>query len=110
MRHNNLYIFCTGRVAAIDKKTGELRWEVKLKTLSKKIYASAHGTIVEEGEKLFIGCSGFLICLNKKDGSLLWMNELKGWGYGFVSIAGKTDDVQMAAIAGAQATATAGAT
>ncbi len=31
MKQNNLFILSNGRVAAINKKNGEIIWEVKLK-------------------------------------------------------------------------------
>ncbi|HOZ85632.1 MAG TPA: PQQ-binding-like beta-propeller repeat protein [Niabella sp.] len=83
-----LYILSLGRVAAIDKKTGDIKWEVNLKDIASiSSMGYSIGQIVLEGDKLFIGGSGILICLNAKDGALLWKNELKGWGYNFVSIA-----------------------
>lgn len=86
-----IYILSNGRVAAIDKKSGDIKWEVKLSKLVKSSGISySIGQIVQEGEKLFIGISGIIVCLNAKDGSLIWKNELKGWGYNFVSIANNT--------------------
>lgn len=35
MKKNVIYIFSNGRVAAIDKKTGDIVWEVRLKTYIK---------------------------------------------------------------------------
>jgi serine protease inhibitor ecotin len=38
-----------------------------------------------------------LLCLDAKDGSLLWQNTLKGWGYGFVSMANAGNEAAAAA-------------
>lgn len=84
---NKFYILSNGRVAAIDKKSGEITWEVKLRKYTKATLSYAVGHIVLENDKLIIGVSGILLCLSAKDGSLIWKNELKGWGYAFVSIA-----------------------
>jgi len=87
MKKETIYILSGGRAAAINKKNGEIIWEVKLKDYIKTTLGNHIGQIVEENGKLFIGCAGILLCLSAKDGSLVWKNELKGWGYGFVSIA-----------------------
>ena len=84
---NKLFILSNGRVAAIDKKTGEIAWEVKLKDYIKTTLSYAVGQIFLEDDKLYIGVSGILLCLSAKDGSFHWKNELKGWGYSFISIA-----------------------
>ena len=103
-RKDKLYIFSNGKVAAIEKRDGNIFWEVKIKDIFKNASYATFGTIYEENGKLFVGFSGHIVCLNAKDGSLLWKNELKGWGYQHVSIAGASDDSQIAAISAAQAT------
>lgn len=105
MKKETIYILSGGRAAAINKKNGEIIWEVKLKDYIKTTLGNHIGQIVEENGKLFIGCAGILVCLSTKDGSLLWKNELKGWGYGFVSIANAGMNAEASAIQGAAATA-----
>ena len=92
-----IYIFSNGRVAAIDKKTGDIVWEIKLKAHVKGTVSMHYGQICVEDGKIFVGVSGLLFCLNAKDGSLLWKNELKGWGYSFVSMAGADENAARAA-------------
>ncbi len=103
MKHNKLYILSYGRIAAIDKKDGSITWEVKVKDIVKGASYGNTGSIFEENGKLYVGISGHIFCLNTKDGSLLWMNELKGWGYQFVAIAGGNNDGQIGASNAAQA-------
>jgi outer membrane protein assembly factor BamB len=107
MKQNNLFIFSNGKVAAINKKDGSIIWEIKLKQYVKATMSYAVGQISLEGDKLYIGVSGILICLKAKDGSLVWINELKGWGYGFVSMANVNNDASAAAIQAAAANAAA---
>jgi outer membrane protein assembly factor BamB len=107
MKQNNLFIFSNGKVAAISKKDGSIVWEIKLKQYIKATMSYAVGQISLEGDKLYIGVSGILICLKAKDGSLVWINELKGWGYGFVSMANVNNDASAAAIQTAAANAAA---
>lgn len=113
---NKLFILSNGRVAAIDKKTGDIAWEVKLKEYVKTSLSYAIGQIFLEEGKLYIGVSGILICLSAKDGSFLWKNELKGWGYSFISIANANtgaaaqDQANAAAMTAAVAASTAATT
>lgn len=106
MKKNNvLYILCDGRAAAIDKKNGEIIWEIKLSQYHKGGLSFSIGQLMVEDDKLFIATSGVLLCLNAKDGSLLWKNPLKGWGYGFVSMADVKNEAAQAAMSQAAARA-----
>jgi outer membrane protein assembly factor BamB len=103
----SVYIFSFGRVAKLNKQNGEIVWEIKLKDLGITSY-NAFGDIRHEGEYLFIGISGHIICLTENDGSLVWKNDLKGWGYNYISIANDTSNTSekagmAAAIAAAHA-------
>lgn len=110
MKKNILYIMSNGRVAAIDKKNGEIVWEVKLKEYIGSSVAYAVGQIYTEGDNLYIGVYGILLCLAAKDGSLKWKNELKGWGYHFVSMANVNNEANAASIQAAAAASTVTAT
>jgi outer membrane protein assembly factor BamB len=104
MKHKNtLYILSNGRVAAIDKKDGNIIWEVKLKEYGVSGLSHSVGQISIEDDKIFAGVSGILLCLNIKDGSLKWKNELKGWGYNFISMANINNDANAASIAASNA-------
>ena len=104
MKQNNvLFILSNGRVAAINKIDGTVLWEVKLKQYVTNSMAHSVGQIMVEDKKIYVGCAGVLVCLDTKDGSLLWKNELKGWGYNFVSMANINNDAVDAAIKAAAA-------
>ncbi len=105
-----LYIFSNGRVAAINKKNGEIIWEVKLKQYLTTKVTMAIGQISVEENKIYVAAAGILLCLSSKDGSLIWKNELKGWGFNFVSIANVNNDVSGAAMQSSNATAVIAAT
>lgn len=107
MKRTKLYILSNGRIAAIDKKDGSISWEIKIKDIFKNASYTSFGSIYEEGSKLYVGISGHIFCLSTKDGALLWKNELKGWGYNHVSIAGADNEAQIAAIVASQAAAAA---
>ena len=101
-----LYIYSNGRAAAISKKDGSMVWEVNL-TKYAGMHVKAIGQITVEDDKLFIGSGGILLCLAAKDGAFIWKNELKGWGYNFISIANAENNTASAASAGAAAQAAA---
>ena len=101
-KKNILFIYSNGRVAALNKKDGQIIWEIKLKQYVGSSMTYAVGQIYVEEENVYVAVSGILICLAAKDGSLKWKNELKGWGYSFVSMAGIDST---AAAASVQATA-----
>jgi len=105
MKKNALYILSNGRVAAIDKKNGEIIWEVKLKDYLTRSMSLYYGQISVEDNKIYVGSSGILLCLSTKDGSLIWKNELKGWGYQFVSMANVGNEAASAAASSAATTA-----
>ena len=92
-----LYILSNGRVAAINKKDGEIKWEVKVKQYLNSRVIVSFGQISVENDKLYIGSSGILLCLSTKDGSLIWKNELKGWGFQFIAMADVNNDAANAA-------------
>ncbi len=99
MRYKNaLFILTNGRVAAIDRKNGEIIWEVKLKTHLGHSVGYNVGQIMVADDKLYVGISGYLVCMRAKDGSLVWKNELKGWGLQFISMANAGNEAAASAI------------
>jgi outer membrane protein assembly factor BamB len=105
MKTEKMFILSNGRVAAINKKNGEIIWEVKLKPILGTSMGYTIGQIHVEGDKLYIGISGTIACLNAKDGSLVWKNLLKGWGYGFVSLSNANNSDMANAVASINASA-----
>jgi outer membrane protein assembly factor BamB len=101
-----LFILSNGRLAAINKKNGEIIWEVKLKQYLNNKLSLTIGQLSVEEDKIYVGCSGILLCLSTKDGSLIWKNELKGWGYNFVSMANAGNEAASAEADNAAAAST----
>jgi outer membrane protein assembly factor BamB len=93
-QNNTIFIYSNGRVAALNSANGDIIWELKLKTYINTSVMQAVGSIQLEGDKLYVAVSGIIVCLKAKDGSLIWKNELKGWGYNFVSMANVATDPQ----------------
>jgi outer membrane protein assembly factor BamB len=107
---NVLCILSNGRVAAINKKDGTIIWEVKLGQYAGSNMMKSIGQIAVEGNSVYVGCAGILLCLNIKDGSLIWKNELKGWGYNFISMANANSEAAAAAAVAAASAAVVAAT
>ncbi len=97
-----MYICSNGKAAAIDKRDGAIVWEVSLRKYA-GIGVRGIGQITVEADRLFIGCGGVLLCLDTRDGALIWKNELKGWGYHFISMANAESSSASAAVASAAA-------
>lgn len=106
MKQNYLFILSNGRVSAINKKDGQIIWEIKLRQYLSSSVTNAVGQISVEDNKIFVGISGILLCISTKDGALIWKNELKGWGFEFVSIANVNNDAASAAAISTTAAAT----
>lgn len=101
-----LFILSNGRVAAINKKNGEIVWEVKLKQYLKTKFNLNFGQLSVEGNNIYVGATGILLCLHTNDGSLIWKNELKGWGYHFLAMANVGNEAAITASMTHQAAAT----
>ena len=100
-----LFILSNGRVAAINKKDGQIIWEVKIRQYLSAPVTNAVGQIYVQDNNIYIGISGILLCLSAKDGSFIWKNELTGWGFQFISMANVNNDAAAAAAARATAAA-----
>lgn len=101
-----LFILSNGKVGAISKWDGTILWEKKMKDYLGKSVSGSIGQLAVENDKLYIGLAGYLICLATTDGSLIWKNELKGWGFNFISMANVNSDASAAATAQMHAAAT----
>ncbi len=69
-------------VIAVSRADGQILWSTKLD--------SGRGgglvTVLSDDKRVFAHFGGHLHCLEISTGRLLWSNELKGYGYGFVSL------------------------
>jgi len=83
MPHSNiLYLGIKGSVIALNAATGEVLWTVHLKS-------SEFVNVVLDGDNLYAATQGEIFCLDPQTGVGRWHNELKGFGWGLVSIAGE---------------------
>jgi len=76
------------RVAAMDRRTGEIIWNWKAHS------GSGYVSLLLDGEELFVSVNGYMYCLDARSGREIWFNKMKGFGFGVTSMAivrGSTD-------------------
>jgi outer membrane protein assembly factor BamB len=105
-----VYVGVKRSVLALDRKTGEIVWAVKLPVKYGGSTVSGLANVWCDNDALFVSCAGELFCLEPKSGSIVWHNFLKGLGTGFVSIATEGSSPRTTAIAAGAAAAIAAAT
>jgi glucose dehydrogenase len=102
-----IFVGLNGRVAALDRSTGEIIWEWH----SPKP-GSGYVTLLVDGNLLIASVSGYTYGLDAKTGEQIWFNDLKGYGVGVASIAtlgGSTSQPVILQAAAADAAAAAAA-
>jgi len=96
------------RVLALDRYTGEVKWNWK----SPK--GSGFPAILVDGDRIIVSVLGYTYCLEPTTGSVVWENELTGFGTGTPNIASShgnsSQQAAMAKIAADAAAAAAAST
>ena len=87
MKNEVIVIGCNGYVLAINSKTGEELWRVKLRAGVLGGSRGADVSVLADGDKVYAGCSGRIYAIRINDGSILWQNELNGIGFNEVALA-----------------------
>jgi outer membrane protein assembly factor BamB len=77
-----LYVGIRGHVVALRKRDGSIAWEADLPR------GSSFVPIVQDGHRLYAASGGEVSCLDCATGKRLWHNGLRGYGTGFVALAG----------------------
>jgi outer membrane protein assembly factor BamB len=75
-----LYVGIKNAVVALDERTGEEVWRAAQR-------GADHVSVLWDGTSLFAGNRGEVFRLDPRSGAVLWRNELKGLGWGLVSLA-----------------------
>jgi outer membrane protein assembly factor BamB len=109
MQSGLVYIGIKTSVVALDRKTGEVRWTVKLPVRFASGSVSGLANVYCDGDALFASLAGELFCLDPKTGAIVWHNPMKGLGTGFVSIASEGGPQKSTATAAGAAAAIAAA-
>ena len=108
--HSGLvYVGIKTSVLALDRKTGEVHWSVKLPVKYPGSTVSGLANVWCDADALFASCAGEIFCLEPKTGAIIWHNLLKKMGTGFVSIATEGGSTRGTAIGAGAAAAIAAA-
>ena len=94
------------RVVALDRYSGEIRWDWKAAT------GSGYVSLLIDGDRLIVNCQGYTWCLDPLSGEEVWFQPLKGFGMGIACIAsvrGGTSSIDASAAASHAAAANAAA-
>jgi outer membrane protein assembly factor BamB len=108
--HQLLFLGLNGRVAALDRDSGEIVWEWTAKHKDRAV--GGYITLLVDHGQLFVSANGYTYRLDPLSGTELWANPLKGWGVGPTALAtstAATQHVLTAAAAKQQADEQAGA-
>lgn len=76
------------RVAALDKRTGQIVWQWKAS--KGRMYV----TLLLDGDVLIVGVDGYMFGLDARTGTQLWFNEMSGFGTGVTSLASRNGSAQ----------------
>lgn len=76
---NRVYLGVKGRVAAIDRSSGELLWKTHLK-------GSGFVNVAFDAGMVLAHTRGELFALEPGSGQILWRNGLAGLGYGYITM------------------------
>jgi outer membrane protein assembly factor BamB len=79
--NNVVFVGFNSRVAALDRKTGEILWNWKSPKGSGYV-----SLLLLDGQQLIASVCGYTYCLDPSTGEQHWFNELKGFGVGVASI------------------------
>jgi hypothetical protein len=76
-----VYVGLNGRVAALDRDTGEIAWEWRASN------GKAYPAMLVDGDRLLVSMDGYTYALDAYTGEQLWYNPLQGYGVGPPSLA-----------------------
>lgn len=78
---NLIFIGLNGRVATLDRRSGEIVWEWKC------AHSSGYVSLLVDHGRLIVSVNGYTHCLDPLTGEQFWENTLKGFGTGPAAIA-----------------------
>jgi outer membrane protein assembly factor BamB len=88
--HQLLFLGLNGRVAALNRDSGELVWEWTAKDPDKHRAVGGYMTLLADQGQLFVSANGFTYRLDPLTGAEVWANPLRGWGLGPAALATST--------------------
>ena len=103
--HKLLFVGLNGRVAALDRDSGDIVWEWMAKDPDKHKAVGGYMTLLVDQSQLFVSANGFTYRLDPVTGEETWANPLRGWGLGPAALATSTASSQQVITAAAAAAA-----
>src|SRR5947209_3717078 len=88
--HQLLFLGLNGRVAALDRDSGEIVWEWTAKDPDKHRAVGGYMTVLVDQGQLFVSANGYTYRLDPVTGEEQWANPLRGWGVGPTALATST--------------------
>lgn len=88
--HQLLFLGLNGRVAALDRETGEVVWEWTAKDPDRQRPVGGYMAVLVDHGQLFVSANGYTYRLDPLTGDELWANPLRGWGLGPAALATST--------------------
>jgi outer membrane protein assembly factor BamB len=101
--HKLLFLGLNGKVAALDRDSGEIVWEWIAKDPDKNRAVGGYMTLLVDQGQLFVSANGYTYRLDPVTGAELWANPLRGWGVGPAALATSTAASQQVLTAAAAA-------
>lgn len=88
--HQLLFVALNGRVAALDRDSGQIIWQWTAKHPDKHWPVGGYMTLLVDQGQLFASANGYTYRLDPLTGAELWANPLRGWGLGPAALATST--------------------
>ncbi len=85
-----LFVGLNGRVAALDRDTGEMLWDWTAKDPDKGRAVGGYITLLVDQGQLYVSSNGYTYRLDPLTGQELWANPLRGWGVAPAALATST--------------------
>ncbi|MDB6072859.1 MAG: hypothetical protein JWO89_499 [Verrucomicrobiaceae bacterium] len=83
-----VYVGFHKRVAALNRKTGEIVWQWQASS------GSSYLTLLVDGGMVIVSVDGYMYGLEASSGRELWFNSMKGFGTGVASLASANGSAQ----------------
>src|SRR5262245_6746033 len=91
MTATTVFLGIKGKVIAMERDTGSIRWATRLK-------GSDFVNVLVDGDRILATTKGEAFCLDASTGTLLWHNDLPGEGCGLITIATQNGSSGVAAL------------
>ena len=79
-----VFVGLNSRVAALDRKTGQMQWQWR----AAKPHSGGYVSLLPlNSQQLIVSVNGYTYCLDPRTGAQVWANDLPGFGSQVASLA-----------------------